>query len=215
MKSSDAPPTSNERHRPVRARLTQWQLGIERHAMRLRQELGISDDLCLSHESALNLIPRCEVWALKHIPNLPFEHVIHFRNMARQFGAFAFKDQDGDFRIVFNDSYPPEAVRVYLMEEYFHIRLGHPFDTVRLYAEKERGHRTHSDAKEREAYGCSVAALVPYCGLELMLANGDHVARIAEHYYVPRSVVEYRVSATGLSDLIDSPMRQLSLIGNP
>jgi hypothetical protein len=77
--------------------------------MRLRSELGVSDEQCLSHELALGLVPRCEVWALKNIPNVPFEHVIHFRNMARQFGAFAYKDKDGDYRIVFNDSYPPRV----------------------------------------------------------------------------------------------------------
>jgi hypothetical protein len=214
-KSSNAPPTSNERNRSARVRLTPWQLGIERHAMQLRHELGIPDENYLSHESALRLIPRCEVWALKNIPNVPFEHIVHFRNMARQFGAFAYKDKDGDYRIIFNDSYPPEAVRVYLMEEFYHIRLGHPFDIVRVYAEKARGHRTHCDAKEKEAYGCSVAALVPYGGLEFMLARGDHIARIAEHFFVPLAVVEYRMSVTGLSDLIASSPRQLSLLNSP
>lgn len=185
--------------------------------MRLRSELGISDEQCLSHDLALRLIPKCEVWALKNVPNVPFEYVIHFRNMARQFGAFAYKDKDGDYRIVFNDSYPPEAVRVYLMEEFYHIRLGHPFDTVRLYAEeaKDPRTRTHSDAKEKEAYGCGAAALVPYGGLESMLARGDHVRRIAEHYFVPLDVVEHRLSVTGLSELVSNPPRQLSLLHNP
>jgi hypothetical protein len=213
-KSSSAPPTSNERNRSTRIRLTPWQLGIERQAMRLRIELGISDEQCLSHELALGLIPRCEIWALKNIPNVAFEHVIHFRNMARQFGAFAYKDKDGDYRIVFNDSYPLEAVRVYLMEEFYHIRLRHSFDTVRMYVEETKGHRTHCDAKEKEAYGCSIAALVPYSGLESMLARGEHIARIAERFCVPLSVVEHRMSITGLSDLIASSPRQLSLLSN-
>jgi hypothetical protein len=214
-KSSSAPPTSNERNRSTRIRLTPWQLGIERQAMRLRSELGISDEQCLSHELAIGLVPRCEVWALKNVPNVPFEHVIHFRNMARQFGAFAYKDKDGDYRIVFNDSYPPEAVRVYLMEEFYHIRLGHPFDTVRVYSEETKGHRTHCDAKEKEAYGCGAAALVPYGGLESMLARGEHIGRIAEHYFVPLAVVEHRLSVTGLSDLLSNSPRQLSLLNNP
>jgi hypothetical protein len=211
-KSSSAPPTNNERSRSTRIRLSPWQVGIERQSMRLRLELGISDDQCLSHELALALIPGCEVWALKNVPNVPFEHVVHFRNMARQFGAFAYKDRDGDYRIVFNDSYPPEAVRVYLMEEFYHIRLGHPFDRVRVYAEDSKPHRTHSDVKEREAYGCGVAALVPFGGLESMLARGEHVGRIAEHYFVPLAVVEHRLSVTGLCELLAQSPRQLSLL---
>jgi hypothetical protein len=211
-KSSSAPPTNNERNRSTRIRLSPWQVGIERQSMRLRLELGISDDQCLSHELALALIPRCEVWALKNVPNVPFEHIVHFRNMARQFGAFAYKDLDDDYRIVFNDSYPPEAVRVYLMEEFYHIRLGHPFDKVRIYAEDTKPHRTHSDVKEREAYGCGVAALVPFGGLESMLARGEHIGRIAEHYFVPLSVVEHRLSVTGLCELLAQSPRQLSLL---
>lgn len=173
------------------------------------------DDQSLHHEAALRLIPKCEVWALKNIVGLPFEHIVHFRENPRQFGAFAYKDPDGDYRIVFNDSYPHEAVRVHLMEEFFHIRLGHPFDLLRLYPAAERTHRTHSTTKEQEAYGCSVASLVPYGGLEAMLARGEHIGRIAEHYCVPLDVVEHRIGVTGLSDLLTSTNPQLSLLGSP
>jgi hypothetical protein len=208
-KSAIHPTTTRER---PHLRFGSHQSAIERHAMRLRSELRLSDDQCLNHDDALRLIPGCEIWALKNIPGLPFEHVVHFRENPRQFGAFAYKDPDGDYRIVFNDSYPHEAVRVHLMEEFFHIRLGHPFDLLRLYPAAERSHRTHSKAKEEEAYGCSVASLVPYGGLEAMLARGHHLARIAERYSVPLSVVEHRVGVTGLSDLVGTSSRQLSLL---
>lgn len=181
--------------------------------MRLRAELQLSDLDPLSHEDALSLIPSCEVWALKNVPRLPYEHVVHFRTEGFQCGALAFKDADGDLRIVFNDAHPPAAVRVHLMEEFFHIRLGHPPDTIRLYPQNGI-HRTHDYAKEDEAYGCGIAALVPYGALEAMLAHGAHIARIAEHFGVPVSVVELRISVTRLGHLISSPLRQLSLLAS-
>jgi hypothetical protein len=66
---------------------------------------------------------------------------------------------------------------------------------VRLYAIDGR-FRTYNQQNEDEAYGCAIAALVPFAGLQDMLARGTHICRIAEHFVVPVSVVEERVAAT-------------------
>lgn len=177
----------------------------------MRAELNISDLESLEQDRALKLIPNCQVWALKNIPHLPFEFVNHFRTAGYQLGAFAYRDADGDPQIVFNDAHPPAQVRVHLMEEFFHIRLGHAPDLVRLYPSDGR-HRTHSRAKEDEAYGCGVAALVPFGGLEALLARGLDLRRIAEHYVVPLDVVELRVAETKLGHLVASTPQQLPLL---
>ena len=181
--------------------------------MRLRAELNISDLEPLEQDRALNLIPNCQVWALKNIPRLPFEFVNHFRTAGYQLGAFAYQDADGDHQIVFNDAHPPAQVRVHIMEEFFHIRLGHPPDVVRLYP-SDGQHRTHNNDKEDEAYGCGIAALVPFGGLEALLARGLDLHRIAEHYVVPLDVVDLRVAATKLGHLVSSASRQLSLLAS-
>ena len=210
-KSEIAAPIKNERIRANRARISPWQQSIEHHAMRLRTELVLSDLDSLAHEHALSLIPNCEIWALKNVSRLPYEHVVHFRTEGFKFGAMAFRDADGDLMIVFNDAHPPADVRVHLMEEFFHIRLGHLPDAIRLYPQNGK-HRTHDYAKEEEAYGSGIAALVPYGGLEAMLARGVHIARIAEHFGVPVSVIEHRISVTRLEHLMSSPQTQLSLL---
>jgi hypothetical protein len=179
--------------------------------MRLRAELNISDLDPLDQGRALSLIPNCHVWALKNIPGLPFEFVNHFRTDGYQLGAFAYRDADGDHQIVFNDAHQPAHVRVHLMEEFFHIRLGHRPDVVRLYPTDGR-HRTHSSAKEDEAYGCGIAALVPLGGLETLLVRGWDLRRITEHFVVPLDVVELRVAATNLGHLVSSTSRQLPLL---
>lgn len=185
------------------AQISPWQQIIELHARRLREQLRLSELDPLEHDRALNLIPNCEVWALKNIPGLPFEIINHFRIAGYQIGAFAFRDKDGDHRIVFNDTHQPAEVRVHLMEEFFHIRLGHKPDVVRLYPSDGR-HRTHSEAKEDEAYGCGIASLVPLGGLEELLRRGLDMRRIAEHFVVPIDVIQLRVAALNLGNLIPS-----------
>jgi hypothetical protein len=53
-----------------------------------------------------------------------------------------------------------------------------------------------------EAYGCATATLVPFAGLEAMLARQTHIARIAEHFAVEVDVVQERIGATNLDDLL-------------
>ena len=197
----------------TRRQLGSWQLAVERQAMALRDELGLADMDALAQDQALATVRNCQVWPLKNLRELGFEHLLHFRGAGRHIGAFAVKDESGDIDIVFNDEHPPADVRVHLMEEIFHIRLGHPFDTLRIYADR-RVSRTYSEAKEDEAFGCGVAALLPYGGLYAMLARGDHIARIAEHFTVPIPVVQFRVGATKLGDFAVAPARQLPLFAN-
>lgn len=199
--NGSANPAKNEHARSNTTRISSWQRAIELQAMRLRAELRLSWLRPLEHDRALSLIPNCEFWALKNIPGLPFEIVNHFRVAGYPIGAFAFRDRDGDHRIVFNDTHPPTEVRVHLMEEFFHIRLGHIPDVIRLYATDGR-HRTHSEAKEDEAYGCGIAALVPRNGLEELLRRGLDIRRIAEYFVVPIDVVQMRVAALALGHLI-------------
>lgn len=208
-----APPNRQVRSRGprVRRQLSPWQLTVERQALRLRDELGLSDMDCLAQDRALGTIKNCEVTPLRSLQLMAFEHLLHFRGAGRHIGAFVVKDELGNIDILFNDEHPPADVRVHLMEEVFHVRLGHPFDTLRVYADRSVS-RTYNEAKEEEAYGCGAAALLPYGGLYSMLARGEHVARIAEHFVVPIPVVQFRIAATKLGDFATAPIRQLPLM---
>ena len=187
------------------------QRAIEAEAARLRSELNLSDYESLEQHRAFALIPRCSVSAIKNIPGLDFNWISHFRISPNQVSAFAHRCPDGHYFIVFNDAHPPPLVRVYLMEEYFHIKLGHSPDIVRLYP-LDGAHRTYNEIKENEAYGCGLAALLPFHGVSDMLSAGYDLRRIAEHYVVPVSAVEERITLARLSHLIQYPSRQLPLL---
>lgn len=203
----------NERSRARRSGLPSAQFEIEERAIRLRARLRISEYQYLPHEAALGLIPNCEVWALKNIPGITLEDLVHFRTGGYHIGAMAFRVDDS-VMIAFNDAHPAPAVRVNLMEEFFHVWLGHRPDVLRVYPLNQGSHRRHDPMKEEEAYGCAIAALVPFAGLEAMLARGEHVARIAEHFCVPVDVVMLRISVTQMGDLANARERQLALLAS-
>jgi hypothetical protein len=192
-------------------RLSRRQAGIERHAIELRHELRLRDTEALDQYAALATIPNCEVWAIKNVPGISIDSLAHFRTDGYNCAAWAVPDDYGGVAVFFNDEHHPRDVRVYLMEEFFHLRLRHPPDTVRVYKHSGR-HRTFDRNKEDEAYGCGIAALVPYTGLELMVWQGLHIERIAEKFVVPVPIVQVRLEVTGLGELMNSPVQQLPLL---
>ena len=202
----------DKRFRAHRTRLTGFQVALEQDAMRLRAELNYSDYGYLPLENALKCVPNCDVLSTRHIPGIAYEDLIHFRTVGYHVGAFAIRDEHG-IKIVFNDAHPPACVRVNVMEELFHLRLGHIPDLLSVIPVDGK-HRTHDVMKEREAYGCAIASLVPFAGLQAMLARHAHIERIAEHFFVPAEVVRERIGATNLGDLANAQLRQLALIPN-
>ena len=162
-------------------------------------------------EHAVQSLPNCEVLALKHLPNITLEHLRYAREEGyRRFGAHAKRIEDS-IKIVFNDEHPPQQVCVNVMEELFHVRLGHRTDIVSRVA-VAGNHRTYDALVEEEAYGCGIATLVPFTGLQAMLAQQFHVRRIAEHCFVPVDVVQERIAAANLGDLPNAQIRQFALV---
>lgn len=106
----------------------------------------------------------------------------------------------GEYLVVYNAEQPMVRTRATLMEEFFHLWLGHPPTVIRAYAD---GHsrRDFDSAKESEAYGSGAAALVPYKGLKAMLERSAPVVEIARHYEVSEPLVEFRIKVSKLSRL--------------
>jgi len=192
-------------------RLPPVQFAVEQRAIRFRSEVGISEHQELPLDVAVRAIPGCEIFGLRHDPRLTYEQVVYLRTEGyRAFGAMA-KRLDDRVYIVFNDDHHPRRVRVDVMEEIFHILLGHREDIVTL-APRNGRHRTHDSAKEAEAEAYAKAALVPYPALFAMLSRQTHIARIAEHFAVPVDVVHERIGATDLGDLMNTQFLQYALM---
>lgn len=200
-----------ERFLSQKLRLSARQSAVEQAAMRFRAELGVSDFECLPLDRAAATVPNGEVLALKHVPGVTLEQLRYAREEGfKRVGAMATRIDD-EVKIVFNCAHPPERVCVNVMEEIWHVRLGHRPSIVSLVPINGR-HRTYDVVIEREAYGCGIATLAPLAALYAMLTQQIHIRRIAEHFFVPVEVVEERIAATNLGDLMNAQFRQFALL---
>lgn len=201
----------NERFRAHLPRLPPLQVAIEQKAMRFRADLGISEFVELPLDVAARAIPGCEVLGLRHLPGVTFQDVIYARTVGyHRVSALAKRIEDSIY-VVFNDAHPVAQVRVNVMEEIFHVLLGHRPDIVTVVPRDGRC-RTHDAKNEAEAEGCAKAALVPFAPLQAMLARQTHIARIAEHFGVSIDLIHDRIGATRLGDLMNAQFRQFALV---
>jgi hypothetical protein len=155
-------------------------------------------------------LPNAEVLGLKRVPGVTLKLLSQARTTQYQrFGALARREGD-TIQIVFNDAHDPRVICVNVMEEVFHILLGHKPDILSVVPMAGR-HRTYNASKEDEAYGCASATLVPFAGLYTMLTQRLPIARIAEHFFVPTDVIQERIAVTDLGDLANQQFLQLAL----
>jgi hypothetical protein len=162
----------------------------EHNGLDLRQELGSPLADALSHEAAFCALP--DVHVLPHGELGPEAAVEHFRNAGSRNWSGMCIPCDGVMLVVYNDSHPPRRIRATLMEEFFHLWLGHRPTRLKVFADGD-SKRDFERAKESEAYGSGAAALVPYNSLRAMLEAGNAVQAIADHFVVSEQLVQFRI----------------------
>ena len=173
----------------------------EHNGLDLRHELDLPLDDRLSPEAAFSTLE--EVYVAPHGDSDLPEVVAHFRNSAsRNWSGMCIPYLDLTL-VVFNDSHPPRRIRATLMEEFFHLWLGHEPTQLRVFSNGE-SKRDFDHAKESEAYGSGAAALVPYKPLRSMLEGGRSIRTIADHYLVSEQLVDFRIRVSTLSRLRSS-----------
>lgn len=166
----------------------------EHHALDLREELGVGLEQPLRVKDAFAMLK--DVTVIPH-GSVPCAQCV-IESMRRQhkgaWSAFALP-LDGETWVVFNDSHSRRRIRATLMEEFFHLRLGHPPSKIRIY-DGAGSERTIAKAIESEAYGSGAAALVPYKALRDSIGHGWDVGRIARQFEVSGELVRFRAKVT-------------------
>src|SRR5437773_12068232 len=109
----------------------QWE--NEHNALDLREAIALGLDIPLGHPAAFALLPDVTVVGHGQIPMAQI-HIDHFRNSGSgAWSGMGIPLPGGGALVVFNDSHPMNRIRATLMEEFFHLWLGHPATTVRVY----------------------------------------------------------------------------------
>ena len=173
---------------------TQW--AAEHNGLDLREELGLRSEEALAVDEAFSLMPRVRVSALSSVP-LAQRHIDWLTgDGAKEWSGAAIPLPDEEVLVVYNDIHPETRSRATLMEEFFHLRLGHPPSTVRVHV--EAGRRIFDPKVEGEAYASGCASLVPFRSLRECVRRGDGASAIARQFNVSTALVDYRLKVTRL-----------------
>lgn len=169
----------------------------EHHGLDLRGELGLQLDCSLDHTLAFKLIPGAAV--KPHGALLAAERFLqHFRREGKsRWSGLAVSLPNGTELVLYNDSHSITRIRSTLMEEFFHLWLGHKRSVVRVLKDSPES-RSHNKAVETEAFGSGAAALVPYKPLRRRILEGESARSIARHFEVSEDLIVFRSKKTKL-----------------
>lgn len=98
--------------------------------------------------------------------------------------------------VLLNDCHTVERQRVTLLEEYWHILMGHKLTKVARIAQAYG--RTYDKAEEHDAYYLASATLLPKSAVQSAVMKGTSSAVIAKHFGTSPDLVEYRIKRLGL-----------------
>jgi len=183
----------------------QWD--FEHNGLDLRAELRLPVDAPLDHNLAFTLLPAVTVLPHGQLP-LAQVFIDHFRGKgSASWSGMAISFNDAGVVILYNDSHPTTRMRTTLMEEFFHLWLGHPPSILRVY--RDDAGRSHDPDIENEAYGSGAAALVPYKALRLHVENGHSVRQIADFFEISPDLVVYRSKVTRLYSAMLARIRRV------
>ncbi|WP_027515676.1 ImmA/IrrE family metallo-endopeptidase [Bradyrhizobium sp. WSM1417] len=112
--------------------------------------------------------------------------------------------------VLLNDSHKEERQRVTILEEYWHILLGHKLTKIARVAEAYG--RTYDKAEEHDAYFLASATLLPKAAIEKAVKAKQDSLSIAKIFGTSHELVDYRIKRLGLWR--DHVGKKIALISN-
>jgi Zn-dependent peptidase ImmA (M78 family) len=120
-------------------------------------------------------------------------------------------DVSGDtWAVLLNDCHNKERQRVTILEEYWHILLGHKLTKIARVAEAYG--RTYDKSEEHDAYYVASATLLPRAAIENAVKAKRSSADIAKAFGTSAELVDYRIKRLGLWR--DHVGKKVALAGN-
>lgn len=178
---------------------TRW-CEYEKRALEIRRLVSLRPDQPLDPFHLANLL-QFQILRLSELDQLPADLRHSLRDPKLWSGAALRLPDQGSVLILLNDCQSPRRLRATLMEEICHLLLGHP--PSRLTPEQPSG-RTFARHIEEEAYAIGAAALVPYAGLRQLIPRHPSIELLANHFFVSRALLRYRLTVLQLLDFLPS-----------
>lgn len=104
--------------------------------------------------------------------------------------------ENENWAVLLNDSHTAERQRVTLLEEFWHILLGHKLTKIARVAEAYG--RTYDKAEEHDAYYLASATLLPKDAMIVAVSQKRSSEQIAKTFGTSPELVDYRIKRLGL-----------------
>jgi Zn-dependent peptidase ImmA (M78 family) len=104
--------------------------------------------------------------------------------------------QNENWVILLNDSHTAERQRVTVLEEFWHILLGHKLTKIARVADAYG--RTYDKAEEHDAYYLASATLLPQAAIIEAVSKNHSSEQVARMFGTSSELVDYRIKRLGL-----------------
>jgi len=104
--------------------------------------------------------------------------------------------EDESWAVLLNDSHTVERQRVTVLEELWHILLGHKLTRIARVAEAYG--RTYDETEEHDAYYLASATLLPKAAVTDAVNKNRSSEQIARIFGTSSELVDYRIKRLGL-----------------
>jgi transcriptional regulator with XRE-family HTH domain len=170
---------------------------LEKTAEKFRKELGLSNEEPL--ESLKLRVEGVQVHKLTEAQCLEEPLVKKLRTESSdEWSAMSVPlDDAGEYwTVLLNDCHTKERQRVTILEEYWHILLGHKLTKIARIAESYG--RTYDKVEEHDAYYLASATLLPKTALIKAVRAKLSSTNIAQKFGTSPELVDYRIKRLGL-----------------
>jgi Zn-dependent peptidase ImmA (M78 family) len=181
---------------PVAGAISLSKEELEQTAQKFRADLGLEGDEAL--DSLRLQVQDVIVVLVNQTDHLSREIAKRLRTDSAEWSAMSvpLNLTHERWAVLLNDNHTLERQRVTVLEEYWHILLGHKLTKVARIAEAYG--RTYDKAEEHDAYYLASATLLPKDAVIKAVSEKLSSEQIAKRFGTSAELVDYRVKRLGL-----------------
>jgi transcriptional regulator with XRE-family HTH domain len=170
---------------------------MEAMAEAFRTELGLSDkDPIKPFRLAIEGVKIISLLEIANIDKGTKEHLLNSGKNYWSAMSVPLEEDTGKWAIVCNSSQSERRQNVSLLEEVWHILLGHKLTRITKVADVYG--RTYAEVEEHDAYYIAGATLLPANIIKELVDKKQDVSKVANHYEITSELIEYRIKRLGL-----------------
>jgi transcriptional regulator with XRE-family HTH domain len=170
---------------------------MEAMAEAFRTELGLSDeDPIKPFRLAIEGVKLINLSEIADINEEIKDQLLNIGKKDWSAMSVPLEEDTGKWAIVWNSSQSKRRQNVSLLEEIWHILLGHKLTRITKVADVYG--RTYAEIEEHDAYYIAGATLLPANIIKKVVHEKQDISKIANHYEATSELIEYRIKRLGL-----------------